>query len=154
VIDYAHNPSGLSLLMAASLAERKNSQGRIGLLLGQAGNRGDDAIRQLAEVAVSYKPDFVVIKELSSMLRGRVLGEVPVLLQTALMAKGFPATKIIIEADEVDAARRLLEWAQPNDILIMPIHQQAARAELVALLDQLQAMDWRAGTALPGRVLN
>jgi cyanophycin synthetase len=151
VIDYAHNPSGLSLLMAASLAERKNSQGRIGLLLGQAGNRGDDAIRQLAEVAVSYKPDFVVIKELSSMLRGRVLGEVPVLLQTALMAKGFPATKIIIEADEVDAARRLLEWAQPNDILIMPIHQQAARAELVALLDQLQGANWRAGPVLPGR---
>jgi cyanophycin synthetase len=154
VIDYAHNPSGLSLLMAASLAERKNNQGRIGLLLGQAGNRGDDAIRQLAEVAVSYKPDLIVIKELGSMLRGRVLGEVPVLLQTALMAKGFPVANIIIEADEVDAARHLLEWAQPNDILIMPIHQQSARAELVALLDQLQGSNWRAGLALPERVLN
>jgi cyanophycin synthetase len=154
VIDYAHNPSGLSLLMAASLAERKNNQRRVGLLLGQAGNRGDDAIRQLAEVAASYKPDLVVIKELSSMLRGRILGEVPTLLQAALLAKEFPAEKIIIEADEVDAARRLLEWAQPNDILIMPIHQQSARAELVVLLDQLQAMGWRAGLALPGRVLN
>jgi cyanophycin synthetase len=154
VIDYAHNPSGLSLLMAASLAERKNNQGRIGLLLGQAGNRGDDAIMQLAEVAASYKPDLVVIKELSSMLRGRAVGEVPALLRAALVAKEFPATNIIIEADEVDAARRLLEWAQPNDILIMPIHQQSSRAELVALLDQLQEMDWRVGLALPERVLN
>jgi cyanophycin synthetase len=152
VIDYAHNPSGLSLLMAASLAERKNNQGRIGLLLGQAGNRGDDAIAQLAEVAASYKPDLVVIKELSSMLRGRAVGAVPALLQTELVAKGFPAMNIIIEADEVDAARRLLEWAQPNDIVIMPIHQQAARAELVALLDQLQRMNWRVGSVLPERV--
>jgi cyanophycin synthetase len=154
VIDYAHNPSGLSLLMAASLAERKNNQGRTALLLGQAGNRGGDAIKQLAETAASYKPDLIVIKELSSMLRGRVLGEVPALLRAALLAKEFPATSIIIEADEVDAARRLLEWAQPYDILIMPIHQQAARAELVALLDQLQGANWRAGSALPERVFN
>jgi cyanophycin synthetase len=154
VIDYAHNPSGLSLLMAASLAERKNSQGRVGLLLGQAGNRGDDAIKQLAETAAVYKPDLIVIKELSGMLRGRALGKVPALLQTALVAKGFPATNIIIEADEVNASRRLLEWAQPNDILIMPIHQQSARAELVALLDQLQGTNWRAGSVLPERVLN
>jgi cyanophycin synthetase len=154
VIDYAHNPSGLSLLMAASLAERKNNQGRVGLLLGQAGNRGDDAIRQLAEAAASYKPDLVVIKELSSMLRGRAVGEVPALLRAALVAKGFPVANIIIKADEVDAARRLLEWAQPNDILIMPIHQQAARAELVVLLDQLQGTNWRAGLALPGRALS
>jgi cyanophycin synthetase len=152
VIDYAHNPRGLSLLMKASLNARKNNQGRIGLLLGQAGNRGDDAIRQLAETAASYQPDLVVIKELSSMLRGRVLGEVPALLQAALVAKEFPAANIIIEADEVDAARRLLEWAQPNDLLIMPIHQQASRVELVTLLDQLQGTNWQTDSALPGRV--
>jgi cyanophycin synthetase len=151
VIDYAHNPSGLSLLMNASL---RNNRGRVGLLLGQAGNRGDDAIKQLGEVAASYKPDLVIIKELSSMLRGRAVGEVPALLQAALVAKGFPAANIIIEADEADAARRLLEWAQPNDILIMPIHQQASRAELVTLLDRLQGMKWRVGSALPGRVGN
>jgi cyanophycin synthetase len=152
VIDYAHNPSGLSLLMNASLSARKNNEGRVGLLLGQAGNRGDDAIRQLAETAASYKPDLIIIKELNSMLRGRVLGEVPALLQAALVAKEFPAANIIIEADEVDAARCLLEWAQPNDLLIMPIHQQASRVELVTLLDQLQGMNWRVGSALPGRV--
>jgi cyanophycin synthetase len=154
VIDYAHNPSGLSLLMTASLAERKNNQGRVGLLLGQAGNRGDDAIKQLAGNAAIYKPDLIVIKELSSMLRGRVLGEVPALLQAALVAKEFLAEKIVIEADEVDAARRLLEWAQPNDILIMPIHQQSSRAELVGLLDQLQLANWRVGLVLPERITN
>jgi cyanophycin synthetase len=152
VIDYAHNPSGLSLLMKASLNARESNQGRVGLLLGQAGNRGDDAIKQLAEVAASYQPDLVIIKELSSMLRGREPGEVPALLRTALMRKGFRAEHIIDESDEVDAARRLLEWARPDDLLIMPIHQQTARAELVALLDQLQAMDWRVGSALPARV--
>jgi cyanophycin synthetase len=157
IIDYAHNPGGIAFLMTASSALRLEQvrhhrpDGRVGLLLGQAGNRGDDAIKQLAETVSIFAPDVIVIKELSSMLRGREPGEVPALLRAALLAKGFPVANIIIEADEVDAARRLLEWAQPNDILIMPIHQQSARAELVVLLDQLQAMDWRAGSALPER---
>jgi cyanophycin synthetase len=158
IIDYAHNPGGIAFLMTASSALRLEQvrhdrpDGRVGLLLGQAGNRDDDAIKQLAETVSIFEPDVIVLKELTSMLRGRVLGEVPSLLRAALEAKGFPATNIIIEAEEIDAARRLLEWAQPNDILIMPIHQQSARAELVALLDQLQEMNWRVGSVLPGRV--
>jgi cyanophycin synthetase len=158
IIDYAHNPGGIAFLMTASSALRLEQvrhdrpDGRVGLLLGQAGNRDDDAIKQLAETVSIFEPDVIVLKELTNMLRGRVLGEVPSLLRAALEAKGFPATNIIIEAEEIDAARRLLEWAQPNDILIMPIHQQSARAELVALLDQLQEMNWRVGSVLPGRV--
>ena len=165
VIDYAHNPSGLSLLMNASLEARykgrfkgrlkagkdqhEEVRGRIGLLLGQAGNRGDEAIKQLADVAASYQPDQIIIKELPSMLRGRVMGEVPALLRAALAAKQFPIEQLMSEASEVEAARRLLEWAKPGDLLIMPIHQQSARTELVSLLDQLQAMNWRAGSPLP-----
>ena len=165
VIDYAHNPSGLSLLMNASLEasykgrfngrlkaskdQHEEVRGRIGLLLGQAGNRGDEAIKQLADVAASYRPDQIIIKELPSMLRGRVMGEVPALLRAALAAKQFPIEQLMSEASEVEAARRLLEWAKPGDLLIMPIHQQSARTELVSLLDQLQAMNWQAGLPLP-----
>ncbi len=151
VIDYAHNPSGLAWLMAASLSARKDVACRVGLLLGQAGNRGDDAIKQLAETAAGYQPDLIIIKELSSMLRGRSAGEVSALLRSALIEKGFSAEHIVNEPDEINAARQLIEWAQPGDLLIMPIHQQSARVELVALLDELQAMDWRAGSVLPGR---
>lgn len=161
VIDYAHNPSGLSLLMNASLEarfkgrlkaskdEHEEDKGRIGLLLGQAGNRGDEAIKQLADVAASYQPDLIIIKELPSMLRGRAMDEVPALLRAALAAKQFPIEQLMSEASEIEAARRLLEWAEPGDLLIMPIHQQIARAELVSLLDQLQAMSWQAGAPLP-----
>jgi cyanophycin synthetase len=165
VIDYAHNPSGLSLLMNASLEARyrgrfkgrlkaskdqhEEDRGRIGLLLGQAGNRDDEAIKQLADVAASYQPDLIIIKELPSMLRGRAMDEVPALLRAALAAKQFPIEQLMSEASEIEAARRLLEWAKPGDLLIMPIHQQIARAELVSLLDQLQAMNWQAGSPLP-----
>ena len=148
VIDYAHNPSGLTLLMTASLIARNDAAGRVGLLLGQAGNRSDEAIRQLAEVAASFKPDLIIIKELSSMLRGRVMGEVPALLHAALVEKKFPSEQLMTEAAEVDAARRLLDWAKPGDLLIMPIHQQSARVELVSLLDKLQAMNWQPGSPL------
>ncbi len=157
VIDYAHNPSGLSLLMDASLKtrlkltvhERREEKGRLGLLLGQAGNRGDEAIQQLAGTAASYQPDLIIIKELPSMLRGRAIGEVPALLRAALAAKQFPLEQVITATAEIEAARRLLEWTRPGDLLVMPIHQQSVREELVSMLDQLQAMKWRAGSPLP-----
>ncbi len=157
VIDYAHNPSGLSLLMDASLNarlkltehERRVEKGRLGLLLGQAGNRGDEAIQQLAGTAAGYQPDLIIIKELPSMLRGRAMGEVPALLRAALAAKQFPLEHVITATAEIEGARRLLEWARPGDLLVMPIHQQSVREELVSMLNQLQAMKWQAGSPLP-----
>ena len=40
-------------------------------------------------------------------------------------------------------------WAQAGDVLVLPIHEPAARDDVVAMLDQLQAMHWLAGSALP-----
>ncbi len=155
LIDYAHNPAGLAglLLVGGFIAldriSKGHFQGRIGLLLGQAGNRSDQAIAELAQVAAVAKPDFIVIKENAGMLRGRALGEVPALLKNNLLAAGYPPENIQTEADEVDAARQLLRWAQPGDVLVLPIHQSASRKVLSALLDEMEKCRWQAGTALP-----
>ena len=155
LIDYAHNPGGLAMLLAASRSvqreqnSRLGTAGRFGLLLGQAGNRRDEAIDELARTAATFKPDVIVLKELTGMLRGRALGEVPALLKAGLLNAGYPPANIHTVADEVDAARRLLRWAQPGDVLVLPIHQPAARNELAALLDHLESCDWQAGSPLP-----
>ena len=66
-----------------------------------------------------------------------------------LLRQGLPADALVVCLEETRAARDALAWAQPGDVLVLPIHDPAARDEVVALLDRLQAAQWRAATALP-----
>jgi cyanophycin synthetase len=136
LVDYAHNPDGLARLLevARSLAPK-----RLGLLLGQAGNRDDMAITALARVAAFARPDRVLIKELPAMLRGRAVGEVPALIERGLLAGGFPAERIGHEPDEELAARELLAWAGEGDVIVLPVHTAAVRERLAVLLRGLPA---------------
>ena len=53
LIDYAHNPDGLRGLL--SVATQLRGRGRLGLLLGHAGNRKDADIAELARVAAQFQ---------------------------------------------------------------------------------------------------
>jgi cyanophycin synthetase len=133
LLDYAHNPDGLQglLAMARALAPR----GRLGLLLGQAGNREDEAIRALARTAAEAAPDRVVLKDLPGFLRGRAPGEVPALLLEELRRAGVDEQRLQVVLSEQEAARSLLAWAQAGDVLVLPVHGVEARDQLVAWLD-------------------
>ena len=132
LLDYAHNPDGLAALLAVAASLRP---ARLGLLLGQAGNRSDAAIAELARTAAAARPDRVLLKELPAMLRGRAPGEVTALLRAALEAAGLPPERLAVEADEFAAACALLDWAQPGDVIVLPVHQAATREALAARLD-------------------
>jgi hypothetical protein len=69
------------------------------------------------------------------MLRGRVLGEVPALLERALRAAGVAAERIELEADELAAAFALLDRSQPGDVVVLPIHTNLVRDPLRARLE-------------------
>ena len=131
LLDYAHNPAGLAALLAVAAAMRP---ARLGLLLGQAGNRSDAAIAELARTAAAAHPDRVLLKELPAMLRGRAPGEVTTLLRAALHAAGLPPERVAAEADEFAAACALLDWAQPGDVVVLPVHQTATREALATRL--------------------
>lgn len=131
LIDYAHNPDGLAQLLAVARALRPQ---RLGLLLGQAGNRDNAAIAELARAAAAAAPERVLIKELPLMLRGRQPGEVAALLQAGLRAAGLAAERIAHEPDEEAAAAALLAWARPGDVLVLPVHTAAVRVQLAARL--------------------
>ena len=134
-LDYAHNPEGLAGLLEVAARVRKSSGGRMGLLLGQAGNREDDAIVQLARAAAASKPDFVVLKDLQGYLRGREPGEVPALLKAELHRQGLPESAMRTLLPEVEAARAILDWSRAGDVLVLPVHNLSARAALVQWLD-------------------
>lgn len=145
-VDFAHNPDGLRGLLDAATRTRT---GRVGLTLGQAGDRGEREISELAEVAAEFTPDCVVLKDQPAYLRGRDIGEVPAILREALRKAGLDATRIVSGGDEWDALLWLLAWARPGDTLVLQILDKANRQRISNLLEQLTRNDWRAGNPLP-----
>ena len=140
LLDYAHNPDGLRGLLAVAEEIRTRSGGRLGLLLGQAGNRDDKAIRELACTAAAARPEWVVLKDMAGYMRGRDSGAVPAVLRDELLRQGVAEASVHTILVEVDAAVALLEWARPGDVLVLPVHNLDARAELVSLLDARSAL--------------
>ncbi|HEV8581410.1 MAG TPA: Mur ligase family protein [Thermoanaerobaculia bacterium] len=131
LVDYAHNPHGIAALL--DIAQALPAKRRL-LVLGQAGDRSDEAIRDLARAAWELRPDHVIVKELPEMLRGRLAGEVPVLLEGELRRLGMPAGELERTDTELEAVRRALAWAQPGDLLVLLVHTQ--RDEVVELIRQ------------------
>ena len=134
LIDYAHNPDGLRGLM--NVATRLRRTGRVALLLGQAGNRSNADIEELATTAARFRPDFVIVKETESYMRGRAPGEVPAILRGGLLRAGLLETSLEVQLSELGAVKRVLAWARPGDVLVMPVHDRAVREEVIALLHQ------------------
>jgi UDP-N-acetylmuramyl tripeptide synthase len=140
IVDFAHNPHGLKALMdlGASLPA-----GRRLVLLGQAGDRNDEAIRDLARVAWAIRPDHVIAKEMEAYTRGRPVGEIPGLLADEMRRLGASADAVSQAPSELEGVRQALEWARAGDLLLLTVHGQ--RAEVLALLDNLHRRGWRPG---------
>ncbi len=132
LIDYAHNPDGLRGFL--SVARQLQGQGRLGLLLGHAGNRQDSDIAELAQVAADFKPDLIVVKEDEAHLRGRAPGEIPRIIRNELLRLGLDESALPMRDNELAAARCALEWARPGDVLALPLHSPIARAAVVSIL--------------------
>jgi cyanophycin synthetase len=129
LVDYAHNPHGIEALLplAATLpAERRL------LLIGQAGDRDDAALRDFARAAWPFRPDFVVVKELPEMLRGRQPGEVPAVFEDEFRRLGLPPEAIVKTGSDLEGVRRALDWARPGDLLLLLVHKQ--RDEVMEML--------------------
>jgi cyanophycin synthetase len=146
-LDYAHNPEGLAGLLA--IAQARRGEGRLALLLGQAGNREDEQIRELAAVAARFSPDLVVVKDIDGFLRGREAGEVAQVIREELLRLGIADAALPVRLREADAAREALGWARIGDVLVLPVHSLDAKTEVAGLLDTLQGGGWCPGDALP-----
>jgi UDP-N-acetylmuramyl tripeptide synthase len=144
LLDFAHNPHGMSALVR--LAQTLPAERRL-VLVGQAGDRNDEAIRALARSAWELEPDYVIAKDMEGYLRGRAPGEVPDILAEEFTRLGLPATALSRGGPEIAAVREALEWARPGDLLVLAVHED--RRAVVALLDRLRVSGWQAGDPLP-----
>jgi UDP-N-acetylmuramyl tripeptide synthase len=134
IVDFAHNPHGMESVfdMVGKLAPD-----RWLVTIGQAGDRDDEEIRELARLTWAARPDRVVIKELPKKLRGREPGEVPRLIEEELLSLGATAETIDHADSDFDAVRKALAWAQGGDLLLLLLHED--RTESLDLLDSLES---------------
>jgi cyanophycin synthetase len=144
ILDFAHNPHGVAAVvsMAAALpAERRL------VLIGQAGDRDDESIRELARAAWGAHPDRIVIKELARHLRGREPGEVPAILADEFLRLGASENQLVVVDSEMAGVREALAWARSGDLILLPV--QGERDETLRLLRQLEEAQWKPGEDLP-----
>ncbi len=117
------------------------------MLLGQAGDRDDGALRDLARSAWALRPHRVILKDLLNYLRGRTPGELPALFRRELVSLGCPPEAILDGGDDVEATRLALRLAAPGDLLLLLVHER--QADVLALMAWLERDGWRPGEPLP-----
>lgn len=116
LVDFAHNPAAMQSLFDMARALPAN---RRLLAFGQAGDRPDASIRELARSAHSIGLDAVVVSELAEYHRGRAHGEVFGVIRDELVDCGTAPQTIHHFEDELSSLNFGLDWAQPGDLLIL-----------------------------------
>ncbi len=116
LLDFAHNPEAMAAVftLARSLPARRRL-----LAFGQAGDRTDESIQQLAGAAWEIGLDRVLISELPKYYRGREPGEVYAILRDKLLAEGAKSEQIEHHSLETDALKSALSHAERGDLIIM-----------------------------------
>ncbi len=131
VVDLAHNEAGLEALMDVADGLREPGA-RIHLGLGAAGDRTDEILQNLGEIA-GHRADHVVAANKEHYLRGRTMEELERHLRTGLQRAGV--AEIASFPTELSGLQALVEAAQDGDVVAIMCH--AERDEVYA---------WLAGT--------
>jgi cyanophycin synthetase len=116
LMDYAHNPSGLTAL-SSTLAKMKTSHGQAIGMVSIPGDRRDDDIREMGQIAAGVF-DHLVFREQPDS-RGRPRGEVMRLLAEGALSTGYPESSIHRHVQEPDAVMRSLRAARPGDLVVL-----------------------------------
>lgn len=117
LVDYAHNPHGLSNLV--HFTDQWDVAGRRIIAVTLPADRGDDFVRQgAAEVAGHF--DLYICKNYR-ILYGREPHEVPELLRAGLEDSGVDPGSIIRIPDEKEAVRRSLAMGRPGDLVVLVV---------------------------------
>jgi cyanophycin synthetase len=149
VVDYCHNPAGMRMLgdFVESYSAQKAGQAELGKasrigVIGAAGDRRDDDIRELGAVTADFF-DVVVVRE-DDRLRGRAPGVTAELVAQgarAKMAQGSARCRQVeIVLEEVAAVRHCIARANPGDLVVLCVDKHATViAELENIANQAQA---------------
>ncbi|HSE07378.1 MAG TPA: cyanophycin synthetase [Nocardioidaceae bacterium] len=148
IVDYCHNAPGMRMLgdfvdrVGEGLASSSDlgKPSRIGVI-ATAGDRRDDDMRELGEVAAQHF-DVVVVRE-DAALRGRERGEVAALVAEgaqAAIAAGARCRQTEVILEEIDAVRHAMARAHAGDLVVLCVDKHpAVMTELENWSNQAQA---------------
>ncbi|MBC4018512.1 cyanophycin synthetase [Siccirubricoccus deserti] len=117
IVDYAHNPAGLSALCDLAWKLRSGYRRSIGMV-SIPGDRREKDIREMGRIAAAGVFDELVFRERPDG-RGRADGEVMRLLSEGAQEAGFPPERIHCIHDEAEAAIACLRMARPGDLVVL-----------------------------------
>jgi len=115
ILDYAHNPAAVTAM--CGLVDRFDVEGRKIVVLSAPGDRRDEDIREIAEIAASHFDHFIC--RCDDSRRGRGEDEVAVMLKNKLLEEGISADQIEVIPDEQEATRHVLEMAESGDLVLV-----------------------------------
>jgi UDP-N-acetylmuramyl tripeptide synthase len=116
LVDFAHNPEALQALL--DMANRLPSK-RKALCFGQAGDRPDDLIQELARAAWKSGLDRVFVSELAKYHRGREEGAVYGVIRDELIRCGAESDQVEHNMEEIESLDSAMQWAEPGDLIVM-----------------------------------
>lgn len=115
ILDYAHNPAAVQVM--SNLVDRLEPDGRRIIVLSAPGDRRDEDIREIAEIAAGHFDYFIC--RCDDNRRGRGKDEVAVMLKNTLLENGIESDRIEVIPDEQEATSRALQMAEPGDLILV-----------------------------------
>ncbi|MBT8079369.1 MAG: cyanophycin synthetase [Gammaproteobacteria bacterium] len=115
ILDYAHNPAAVKAM--CNLVDRFEPEGRRIALLSAPGDRRDEDIREIADIAAGHFDHFVC--RCDDNRRGRGKDEVAVMMKDRLLESGVDPDNIDVVPDEQEATIAVLQKAQPGDLVLI-----------------------------------
>ncbi len=115
ILDYAHNPAAVTAM--CGLVDRFDIEGRRIVVLSAPGDRRDEDIRDIAEIASGHFDHFIC--RCDDNRRGRGQDEVAVMIKNKLLESGVSANQIEVIPDEQEATTRALEMAETGDLILI-----------------------------------
>ncbi|MBT8102454.1 MAG: cyanophycin synthetase, partial [Gammaproteobacteria bacterium] len=115
ILDYAHNPAAVTAM--CGLVDRFDVEGQRIVVLSAPGDRRDEDIREIADIAAGHFDHFICRSD--DNRRGRGDDEVAVMLKNKLLECGVSAERIEVIPDEQEATTRALEMAQAGDLILV-----------------------------------
>ena len=115
ILDFAHNRAAVQSV--CDFTSRLETNGRKIAVIAAPGDRRDEDIRQIAEIASEHFDHFICRAD--DNRRGRGHNELPNMLRETLISKGVSEDCIEIIADEEPAVDRALALAEEGDLLLI-----------------------------------
>ncbi len=116
LMDYGHNPAALEQ-MSDLVRKLRPKHKRIVGVVGGAGDRRDEDLRRLGQVAGAMFDELIIRED--DYLRGRAPGETARLLEEGARAAGMQPSAITAILPETEAVRHALANGQPGDLLVV-----------------------------------